>query len=73
MLYIFTELGYKKGCSHSAKAPSCERAKRCFAIPFSCGEYYPLDNEFFYRKGIKNGQVKYTAQCKACHVQNYGA
>lgn len=45
----------------------CE--KRCSA----CGEYYPLDNEFFYRKGIKNGQVKYTAQCKACHVQNYGA
>lgn len=43
--------------------------KRCSC----CGEYYPLDNEFFYRKGIKNGQVKYTAQCKACHVQNYGA
>lgn len=45
----------------------CE--KRCSA----CGEYYPLDNEFFYRKGSKNGKIKYTAQCKACYVQNYGA
>lgn len=32
-----------------------------------CHDYYPYDNEFFYRNGIN----KYTAQCKACYIENY--
>lgn len=43
------------------------REKRCPC----CGEYYPLDGEFFFSNGNKNGQPRFTAQCKACYVENY--
>lgn len=37
-----------------------------------CGEFYPIDKEFFYRngKGLR-GQQLYVAQCKDCYVTNY--
>lgn len=51
-IYIHTELGIEKRCSH-------------------CGDYFPFDDEFFYRNGFKNGYQQWTATCKACFVEMY--
>ena len=36
-----------------------------------CGEYYPIDADFFYRNGFRHGVPLWTARCKACFVECY--
>lgn len=35
-----------------------------------CGDYYPLDSEFFYTRKV-NGKLRYEAPCKACYKVHY--
>ncbi|ASN71614.1 hypothetical protein 2F1_13 [Uncultured Caudovirales phage clone 2F_1] len=41
--------------------------KRCTC----CNEYFPFDDEFFYKNGFKHGIQQWTARCKACYVETY--
>ncbi|MDV2469814.1 hypothetical protein QR674_12570 [Acinetobacter chinensis] len=43
--------------------------KRCTR----CHEYWPLDEEFFYKNGFKSAVQQWSAQCKACYVVSYRA
>jgi len=36
-----------------------------------CGEYYPLDEDFFYKNGFKRGVQQWTGRCKACYIETY--
>jgi len=36
-----------------------------------CKEYYPFDEEFFFKNGFKNGVQKWAARCKACYLESY--
>ncbi|PIL90751.1 hypothetical protein CA950_15390 [Acinetobacter pittii] len=38
-----------------------------------CQEYYPMDEEFFFRKGHtkKDGAQAFCATCKACYDMRY--
>ena len=36
-----------------------------------CGEYYPLDEDFFYKNGFKRGIQQWTGRCKACYIETY--
>lgn len=36
-----------------------------------CNEYFPFDEEFFFKNGFKNGIQKWTARCKACYLECY--
>ena len=36
-----------------------------------CGEYFPLDEDFFYRNGFKRGIQQWAGRCKACYVETY--
>lgn len=41
--------------------------KRCTL----CGDYYPLDTDFFYKNGIWRGKTQWRSHCKACFTENY--
>lgn len=41
--------------------------KRCTG----CNEYYPLDQDFYYKNGFWKGHQQWTARCKACYVETY--
>lgn len=41
--------------------------KRCTR----CGDYYPLDTDFFYRNGTWRGKAQWTSHCKACFTETY--
>lgn len=36
-----------------------------------CGEYYPMDEEFFYKNGFRGGVQQWACRCKACYVETY--
>lgn len=37
----------------------------------TCGEFYPFDEEFFNKNGIRNGRQQWTSKCKACFSELY--
>ncbi len=41
--------------------------KRCTG----CNEYFPFDQDFFYKNGLKKGVQQWTARCKACFTETY--
>lgn len=41
--------------------------KRCT----HCNEYFPFDEEFFYKNGFRNGVQQWTARCRACYIEHY--
>ena len=36
-----------------------------------CNDYFPFDEEFYFKNGMKNGIQKWAARCKACYMQSY--
>lgn len=43
------------------------KEKRCSG----CNEYYPFDEEFFYKNGYKDYKQQWSALCRACYVEKY--
>lgn len=36
-----------------------------------CHEYFPFDEEFYFKNGLKNGIQKWAARCKTCYMESY--
>ena len=43
------------------------KEKRCG----NCNEYFPFDEEFFYKNGFKKHKQQWSSFCIACYIEKY--